>query len=286
MTIDISFLPQLNRLSLLVKKRITSTMAGTRPSIAKGRGLTITDYRQYTKGDDIRFLDWRLYARTDKDYIKLFEEDRSLTTHIILDRSTSMDFGNKTTKFEYGAMLGLAFAYLTQRHNDKFVFSTFAEDLTFLRPSKGMSQIASIVESLKKSQVKGESRFEYSMRRYKELIHSKSIVIVISDFLINAEEIRKGLLRLGSKNEIKIIQVLDRDEVELKIEGDVNLHDAESNTVLRTYISKRLRQTYQGKLNEHTEQVHDLCNKAGAHFYQVVTDVDVFENFYRIIRMP
>ena len=284
MTIDISFLPRLNRLSLLVKKRITSQMAGSRPSIAKGRGLTITDYRPYTKGDDLRYLDWKLYARTDKDYIKLFEEDRSLTVHIILDRSTSMDFGNKTTKFEYGAMLGLACAYLAMHKNDKFVFSTFAEDLTFLRPHKGMSQLVSVVDSLKAVKVKGESRFEYSMRRYKELIHSRSIVIVISDFLMNAEEIRKGLMRLGNKNEIKIIQVLDRDEVDLKIEGDVNLHDAESNTVLRTYISKKLRQTYQGKLNEHTVEVQDVCNKAGASFYQVITDVDIFENFYRIIK--
>ena len=284
MAIDISFLPRLNRLSLLVRKRITSSMAGSRPSIAKGRGLSITDYRQYVKGDDLRFIDWKLYARTDKHYIKLYEEDRSLTIHIILDRSTSMDFGNQTTKFEYGAMMGLASAYLALHKNDKFVFSTFAEDLTFLRPHKGTSQLASIVDSLKQVKVKGESRFEYSMRRYKELIHSRCIVIVISDFLMNAEEVRKGLMRLGNKNEIKIIQVLDRDEVDLKIEGDVNLHDAESNTVLRTYISKKLRHTYQGKLNEHTLALQDVCAKAGASFYQVITDVDVFENFYRIIK--
>lgn len=284
MAIDISFLPRLNRLSLLVKKRITSQMAGSRPSIAKGRGLTITDYRPYVKGDDLRFIDWRLYARTDKDYIKLYEEDRSLTVHIILDSSTSMDFGNKVTKFEYGAMLGLASAYLALHKNDKFVFSTFAEDLTFLRPHKGTSQLVSIVDNLKQVKVKGESRFEYSMRRYKELIHSRSIVIVISDFLMNAEEVRKGLMRLGNKNEIKIIQVLDREEVDLKIEGDVNLHDAESNTVLRTYISKKLRQTYQGKLNQHTLELQDVCSKAGASFHQVITDVDIFENFYRIIR--
>ncbi|MFA6888930.1 MAG: DUF58 domain-containing protein [Candidatus Woesearchaeota archaeon] len=285
MTIDISFLPRLNRLGLLVKKRITSSMAGSRPSIAKGRGLTITDYRPYVKGDDLRFLDWKLYARTDKDYIKLFEEDRSLTVHIILDRSTSMDFGSKdTTKFEYGSMLGLAYVYLTLHNNDKFVFSTFAEDLTFHRPHKGVSQLASIIDSLKEIKVKGESRFEYSMRRYKELIHSRSMVILISDFLINPEEIRKGLMRLGRKNEVKVIQVLDKDEVDLKIEGDVNLHDSESNTVMRTYISKRLRNTYQGKLNQHTQEVAELCNKAGAQFYQVTTDVDIFENFYRIIR--
>lgn len=284
MTIDISFLPRLNRLSLLVKKRITSQMAGSRPSIAKGRGLTITDYRQYVKGDDLRFIDWKLYARTDKDYIKLYEEDRSLTVHVILDRSTSMDFGNKTTKFEYGAMIGLACAYLAMHKNDKFVFSTFAEDLTFLRPHKGMSQLASIIDSLKQVKVKGESRFEYSMRRYKELIHSRCIVIVISDFLMNPEELRKGLMRLGSKNQIKLIQVLDRDEVDLKIEGDVNLHDSESNTVLRTYISKKLRHTYQGQLNEHTLALQDVAAKAGAGFYQCITDVDIFENFYRIVR--
>jgi uncharacterized protein (DUF58 family) len=284
MVIDISWLPQLNRLSLLVKKRITSTYAGSRPSLAKGRGLTITDYREYVKGDDIRYLDWKLYARTDKDYIKLFEEDKSLTTHIILDRSTSMDFGDKVTKFEYGAMMGLAYAYLTLRNNDKFVFSTFAEDLTFVKPRKGMSQLASIMDILNQAKIKGDSRFSFSMNRYKQLIHSKSIIIIISDFLVPKEEILKGLMRLGRKNEIKIIQVLDRDEVDLKIEGDVNLHDSESNTVLRTFISKKMRNKYQGQLNQHTQDVHDLCLKMGADFYQVVTDVNVFENFYRVIK--
>ncbi len=284
MAIDISWLPQLNRLSLLVKKRITSPYAGSRPSIAKGRGLTITDYRPYVKGDDLRFLDWKLYARTEKDYIKLFEEDRSLTSHVILDRSTSMDFGDSVTKFEYGAMMGLAFVYLALRNNDKFVFSTFAEDLTFLRPKKGASQLASIVDSMKQVKVKGESRFVYSMRRYKELIHSRSVIIVLSDFLIDKEEIRKGLLFFGRKNEIKVIQVLDKEEVDLKIEGDVNLHDAETNAVLRTYISKKARQKYQGQLNQHTRDIHDICNKLGADFYQVTTDVNIFENFYRVIK--
>jgi uncharacterized protein (DUF58 family) len=284
MAIDISWLPQLNRLSLLVKKRITSPYAGSRPSIAKGRGLTITDYREYVKGDDIRYLDWKLYARTEKDYIRLFEEDRSLTTHIILDRSTSMDFGNKISKFDYGAMMGLAFAYLAMRNNDKFVFSTFAEDLTLLRPRKGAGQLASIVDSLKEVKVKGDSRFTKSMERYKKVIHSKSVVVVISDFLIPKEEIIKGLAWLGRKHEVKVIQVLDRDEVELKIEGDVNLHDSESNMVLRTFISKKMRQKYQGKLNEHTQDVHDICMKSGADFYQCVSDINIFENFYRLIQ--
>lgn len=284
MAIDISWLPQLNRLSLLVKKRITSPYAGSRPSIAKGHGLTITDYRPYVKGDDLRFLDWKLFARTEKDYIKLFEEDRSLTTHVILDRSTSMDFGDPVTKFEYGAMMGLAFVYLALRNNDKFVFSTFAEDLSFLRPRKGASQLASIVDSIKQLKAKGESRFVYSMRRYKELIHSRCVIVVLSDFLIDKEEIRKGLLSFGRKNEIKVIQVLDKEEVELKIEGDVNLHDAETNAVLRTYISKKARQKYQGQLNQHTQDIHDICNKLGADFYQVTTDVNIFENFYRVLK--
>jgi hypothetical protein len=122
------------------------------------------------------------------------------------------------------------------------------------------------------------------MERYKKQIHSRSIIVLLSDFLIQKEEILKGLLWLGKKHEVKVIQVLDRDEVELKIEGDVNLHDSESNTVLRTYISKKQRQKYQGQLNQHTENVHDICIKTGADFYQVLTDVNVFENFYRVIK--
>ncbi len=280
--IDAKYLHQLNRLSLIVRKRITSSYAGSRRSIAHGRGHTIDEYRPYVAGDDIRLIDWKIYARTDDFYIKQYEEERSLTVHIVLDSSSSMGFG-KPSKFDYGAQLGLGFAFLALKGNDKFEFSTFAKDLTSLRAKRGMSQIASAIEILNNVKIGGESSFVDSMRKYKKVLHGRSMVIVISDFLIPLDEIKEGLLRL-SKNEMHVIQVLDREEVKLDIEGDVNLHDSESSNIMRTYISRNLREKYQSQLGEHTTGIKNICNGISADFHQVITDQPIFDSFFKVLK--
>jgi uncharacterized protein (DUF58 family) len=136
--ITTDYLSLLDRFNLIVKKRVTSSYVGSRVSSATGRGSTIKDHRIYATGDDFRLIDWKIYARTDNLYIKRFEEERNLTVHVILDISNSMNFGAKLTKFEYAAMLGVGFAYLSLKENEKFQFATFGETLNVFSPRKGM----------------------------------------------------------------------------------------------------------------------------------------------------
>ena len=143
--INTDFLNQLDRFHLVVKKRVTSNFVGPRKSVAAGRGLTFKDHRMYSPGDDIRLIDWKVFARTDDLYIKTFEEERNLTAHIIMDASASMGFGKPISKFDYAAMLGVGLAYLAMRENERFQFSTFNEGLEIFQPRRGMSQLASMV---------------------------------------------------------------------------------------------------------------------------------------------
>src|SRR3989344_3497360 len=129
MVIDTSFLGQLDKFSLVVNKRVTSNYIGPRKSMALGRGLIFKEHRIYAPGDDIRSIDWRVYARTDDLYVKTYEEERNLTVHIIVDGSASMGFGKPASKFDYASMIGVGFAYLALRDNEKFQFSTFADQL-------------------------------------------------------------------------------------------------------------------------------------------------------------
>ena len=250
--------------------------------LATGRGLQIKDHRDYVSGDDIRLLDWKIFGRTNKLYVKQFEEDRTLTVHIIIDSSASMNFGSTITKYEYGAQLGTGFTYLALKENDKFEFSKFSSELETLRPRRGVSQLASIIDNLNKIDVKGESKFEASMQKYKTHLKGRCLVVIFSDFLFDPEEIKSGLMRLG-KHEIKVVQVLDREEKDLKLEGDVQLFDSESNVILKTYLSRRLKQKYMQKLNSHSSNIHDICVKLGAGFYQVTTDDQLFDSFYNIL---
>lgn len=280
--IDTEFLDQLDRFHLVVSKRVTSTYAGPRRSIAAGRGLIFKDYRVYAPGDDIRLIDWKIFARTDDYYVKNYEEERNLTVHVIIDSSASMGFGKPMNKFHYGSMIGVGFAYLAMKDNDKFQYSTFSEKLEVSQPKRGMSQLANMVHHLNNMNTVGNSKLVDSIRQYKKLVGSRALLLLISDFLMDIEEIRKAFYMLGD-HEIKIIQVLDKVEKDLDLQGDYNLKDSETNEKFRTYISPRMRSYYQHMLDDHSAKVQKLCSQLGISFYQITTDTPIFDAFYRVL---
>jgi len=282
MTIDTSFLGQLNRFSLVVHKRVTSNYRGPRRSIALGRGLLFKEHRIYAPGDDIRSIDWKVFARTDDLYVKTYEEERNLTVHIIVDFSASMGFGKTVNKFDYSAMLGVGFAYLAMKENEKFQFSTFSDNLEVFQPRRGMGQLVAMVDHLNSIKMKGTSKLKEAMQQYKKVIGGRSMIVLISDFLIPIEEIREALYMLGD-HEIKIVQVLDPVEKELKLQGDFRLKDSETGSKMHTHISPRLRMQYQKMLSGHSAQIEETCTELGMKFHQITTDVPLFDAFYRIL---
>jgi uncharacterized protein (DUF58 family) len=280
--IDTGFLKQLDRFSLVIHKRVTSSYAGPRRSVAFGKGLMFREHRIYAPGDDIRSVDWKVFARTDDLYVKKYEEERNLVLHTVLDGSKSMDFGRNISKFDYGAMLCVGFAYLAMKGNEKVQFSTFSDDLEVFHRRKGRSQLASMVHHLNNLKIGGASKIKDALFMYKKLIRSRSMIVVVSDFLVSIDEIR-GALNLLGDHEIKVIQVLDPVEKELKFEGDFNLKDSETGEKLKTNISPKVREDYQGLLDEHSAKIQDACNKIGADFHVITTDIPVFDAFYKIL---
>ncbi|MBI1936358.1 DUF58 domain-containing protein [Candidatus Woesearchaeota archaeon] len=280
--IDTSFLDSLTRFNLVVNKRVTSNLAGPRRSVSAGHGLTFKDYRIYAPGDDIRLIDWKVFARTDNLYLKVHEEEKNLTVHIILDASASMGFGKPVSKFDYASMIGVGFAYLALRDNERFQFSTFADQLEIFQPKRGMSHLAAMVAHLNSLKPKGYSKLRETIMQYKKVIGSRSMLLLVSDFLVNIEEIREAFYLLGD-HEIKVVQVLDRAEKELKFEGDLKLIDSETKGMLRTFVSPRMRVEYQQQLDEHCAKVEEVCNKLNIDYNLVITDTPVFDTFYKII---
>ncbi|SEH05491.1 Uncharacterised protein [Candidatus Venteria ishoeyi] len=246
-----------------------------------GTGTELKDKRKYEQGDDIRLVDWNVYARTDKLHIKRFEEEKNLTTHIIIDYSKSMNFGKKHTKFDYGSMIGIGFAYLALKNNDRFEFSTFSDDLNLVKARRGVKQLASIVDYFNKLKIKGSSKFEENMTQYRKSIKSKSMVVIISDFLFDIDEIKNGIYNFKN-HDLKVIQVLDKEEKDLNIEGDVKLKDSESDTVLRTYVSKKLRLEYLEELDDHSAEIQELVQSMGGKFYTATTHDDIFDVFHHL----
>lgn len=281
--IDTTFLRQLDKFNLIIRKRITSNYSGSRASTSFGQGLTFKDYKDYVKGDDFRKIDWKLYARTDKFYIKHYEEERNLTVHIIIDRSASMDFGAGTTKFDYASMIGVGFAYMAMKNNERFRLATFAEELTLFKTGRGSHHLLSILDYLNKLKVEGKSKLEDNLVPYGSAIRSKSLLILLSDFLFDVNELKDCLAALR-KNELIVVQVLDPTEIDFQLEGDVMLYDSETKNVLRTYFSRRMKEMYKYRFKEHVFQIQDMCDKLGITFMPVTTDTPIFDTFYKILQ--
>ncbi len=283
MAIELDFLNELDKFQLAMKKRVHSQYQGARETREFGEGLVFKDFREYVPGDDIRFVDWKVYARTNKYFIKRFEEERNLTVHIVVDASASMDYGTtEHDKFEYASMVGLGFAYMALNNNEKFNFNTFAEELEIIRPEKGRDQLMSIVDHLQKHEPEGETNFMDSLQTYKKAIKSKSLVVIVSDFLYDAEEFR-DILERYRKSEVVVVQVLDPSEREVHMQGDVILKDSEQDTQLRTFLSRRTIKNYQDRLGQHIAQLRHICEENEASFITTTTDVPVFDVFYEVL---
>ena len=283
MAIDITFLKELDRFNIVLKKRVLSRFQGERASHAEGQGLIFADYKDYVPGDDFRAVDWKVYGRTDKFYIKRFEEERNMTVHVIVDGSASMDYGRKIKKFDYASMIGMGFAYMAFKNNEKFNFSTFADSLNYLRARKGWNQLMNILAILEKHRITGKSELGKAFDEYKKYVRSKSFIVIISDFLYDINEIKTVLARF-TKHEVVVVQVLDPEERRLALYGDVILEDSELHTKLRTFISNRLVSSYRNKIETHISAIKDVCEHLGFDFVSVTTDNSIFETFYAVLR--
>ncbi|AEH60508.1 protein of unknown function DUF58 [Methanosalsum zhilinae DSM 4017] len=281
--IDVDFFKQLDRFTFMVRKKVSTAYAGSRRSIRGGRGLETIGYRQYYPGDDLKSIDWNVYARLEKYYVRKFEEEKSLTTHILLDTSNSMNYtSNSTTKFEYGAMLAAAFAYLVTKDNDKFAISTFSDKVNIKRTQRGKKYLLNSIDILTREELGGDTDIEQCVAQYEKAIKSRSVIIIISDFLDDPESIKSAIYRL-SKHDLILIQVLDKAESQLSFHGNIKLQDVETGTELHTYISENLKSEYQKMLEEHSNSIRSICNRFGADFHTFTTDTPVFDSFFYAI---
>jgi uncharacterized protein (DUF58 family) len=286
--IDLDFIKQLKKLDLLAKKKIVSSYAGGQRSIRQGRGIEPIDHREYFPGDDLRFVDWKVYGRTEKLFIKRFEEEKSLTTHILVDSSNSMNFGSgKLTKYDFASMLALGFAYLVTKENEKFAMSAYGNKLKEVMPPKrGKRQFFAAVEMLNRQELGGLTNLENAGERYAELIKTRSLCIVISDFLEPLDSIKKGLFRLAGKSKnFIVVHVADPLEKSLDLQGDVKIYDLETKREKKVFFTPKMRREYGVKFMAHIEAVRQIAESAGADFFSVSSSDPVFDIFFQITHM-
>lgn len=280
--IAIDFLDELDRFHRALKKNSVEIQQGEQNSDFSGHGMIFKDHKQYVPGDDIRKIDWKAYARTKEYFVKRFQEEKNVTVHIVVDRSSSMDYGD-TNKYEYASKLGLALAYMTNKTNDRFRYSVFSETLTDLTAARRNANLGQLVETLNNLRKTPESQVGRCLSEYSSRIKNKSTVVIFSDFLVDVEKVEDALTSLEG-SEVILVNTLSAQEISPEMEGDKILKDPESSSRIRTYLTGKVKKRYKNKLQNHQQELQEVADENGVKFVQVSTGDDFFESFFEAWR--
>ncbi|MBN1324464.1 MAG: DUF58 domain-containing protein [Methanotrichaceae archaeon] len=272
---DTEFFKDLERFSLLVRKRVSTAYTGSRRSVRFGHGISPVGYREYRKGDDIKLVDWKVYGRTEKLYVREHEEERSLMVHILIDSSASMGYAGK---FQFASKIAAGTAFMAVQGNEKFSLNLFAEGIEPGAPGRGRGFLMRYIDLLDDTVPKGKTSIKKAADQFDRLASSTSLVVMISDFLDRPEDIESAIYRL-SAHDLVLIQVLAPGEVELSLSGDVRFVDMESDRRLVTRISQRLKDEYRDRMKDHAESIASTSSKVNADFFQFKADMPVFDAF-------
>jgi uncharacterized protein (DUF58 family) len=258
-----SFLARLDALDWISRRVLRGKMQGERRSKTRGHGVEFADHRAYALGDDLRFVDWNIYARLNQLVLKLFLEEQDLTVHIAMDVSGSMATG-EPSKARYIKRLAAALRYLSLAHNNRVTLAGFAEGVQGrLGPMRGRSHLASMAEFLQARPEQGESRFDTSCRQLAASRTGSGIMVVLSDFFIK-EGFETGLRRLVSPHyDLYVVQVLSPQELRPTFAGDLRLLDVEDGDAAEVTVTGSLMKHYQRTLAAYCNQVRDFCLRHG-----------------------
>ena len=275
------FLSQLETLRLRTRKEFLGGHPGSYSSPRRGTSLEFADYRRYSPGDDIRYLDWGIFARSDRLYVKLFREEVDLFAYIFIDASASMAFPTSAEKFLPASHVALALAYVVLANHDHVKLhllrgTTPGPASPFYR---GRHRIMDCIEFATSRTPQGAVDLAHSLGEHLRRIRRPGKAILISDFLMPAASYQQGLNLLRAFNlDISIIQVLSRQEVDPFFpQGNLTLVDSESQVEARFQWTPGLGKEYQARLAQHNLQIRSFCHQSGIRYSLYVTDRDLGE---------
>ena len=277
------FLARLEELRIRTRRQYAGLGKGAHLSPKRGSSLEFNDYRHYAPGDDFRHIDWGLYGRTDKYYIKLFKEEEDLLTYIFLDASASMTYPAGDGKFEYAVATALALAYVALGSGDRVMIRVLGGSAGGLAPAvvHGRHRIVELARKLREVSPGGQYDFAQVLAREMLSIRRAGKVFVISDFLMMLNSVTKGLgLFLAASMDLTAVQILGGRELKGHgLDGDVEVIDSESGERVRVAIGAREREQYQETLMRLTREIRSFCLKRGLHYSLYVTDRE-FQTFF------
>ncbi len=267
------FMARLGSLAIVSKKILAGKLRGERRSKKKGESLEFADYRNYSQGDDLRRIDWSLYARLERLFIKLFLSEEDLSVYIIVDASASMNFGS-VNKFDYASKVAAAVAYIGMMNLDRVSLNVYTgEEEHFLKDVRGRAQVMRLFHFLNNIEPHGNTDLLGSCKRFILRNRRPGVCLVISDFL--DPEGYEGPLKALTANRMDTfaVHILAPEEVDVELTGDFQLVDSETGESLDVTASKRLVENYHKTVRGFCSSLQQFCATRGVSYLFASTDL-------------
>jgi uncharacterized protein (DUF58 family) len=277
---DEATLRKLERLTLIANKVRVGAIKGERRSVRRGTSLEFADYRNYTRGDDLRRVDWNLYARLERPFLKLFEEEEDLAVHVIVDASASMGWpedgegvDESHHKFRYAMRLAGALAHIGLATGDQVSVTLLRGQAVAERwgPARGRGQTLRLLAWLEEQETGGETDLDAALTDSARRGGRPGLALVISDML-SQSGYRDGLNALqGRGNEVGLLHVLAPEEIEPPLAGDLRLVDLETGDPQDVSVDGAMRGLYRRRLLDWRDEMAAHCAGRDAHYVAIET---------------
>ena len=271
MAFDAGFLKTLEALNLLARRTLTGDDRADRLTPRKGASLEFADYRRYAPGDEIRYIDWNVYARHGNLFVKEFTAEENIHVSVLLDTSRSMEFGGK---FQAAKEVAAALGYIGLVNYNRVSVSAIADgvvdDTGGLR---GRTRVAQLIDFLIKTQPQGASNLAEACRRFALTHRQKGVCVILSDFF-DKGGYEAGLRYVsGGKYDLFAVQILSPQEIEPDLQGDLKLRDVEDDDMAEVSITQPLMKQYKANLNAYCLAVKEYVTRRGGTYLFASTAV-------------
>lgn len=270
---------RLERLSLKARRIRSGMIQGERRNVTRrGASIEFADYRNYSVGDDLRKLDWNLYARLERPYIKLHEDERDLTVNLLLDNSASMDWQPRDAdadenKHRFATRLMAGLATISLRTGDRLTLATLSDDAPQrLGAIRGRANHLKMLQFVRQIPANGITDLNASLADFAQRERGAGLTFIISDMFSPSGYV-DGLHALLSRgHEVVVIHLLSEDEVAPNLTGDIRLVDIETGDTREVSITPSMRHLYSERLQNWLNGIRDECFKRGVHYVMVTTN--------------
>jgi len=267
-------LAKLKRIDLKARLVVEGFLTGLHRSPFKGFSQEFAEYRSYMPGDEPKRIDWKVYGKTDRFFIREYEEETNLKAYILLDASGSMSYSSdKVTKLEYASYLAASLAYLLIKQRDSVGVVTFTSKLnTYIPPRSSPAHLPVLLQAIDKIKPGGDTNLANTFHQLAEKIKRRGFVIIISDLFDDKEQVLSALRHFRhKKHEVLVFHILDKNELDFSFSQPLILHDLETSKEI-TLDPRVIRKDYQKTVNEFFSDFKRRCREHLIDYHQITTN--------------